>query len=113
MGLVVLDVHEAPREAHDVAVVVLAEELGKRHRGDRRGADARNLVGRERHTDARTADEHAEVCLSGGDDMRDLHRVVRVVDGVPGVRAQIDDLATELTLDIPCENAFLVESAMI
>ena len=70
--LVNLKIDEPPREAHHVAVVVLAEELSERRGGDRRRAHAGHLIRSDGHADARAANEHAEICLTGGDGMRDL-----------------------------------------
>ena len=52
---------------------------GVRVVADRR-ADARELAGRDRGADARAADEHAALGVSGADRVADLLRLVGVVD---------------------------------
>ena len=49
--LVDLDIDETARQAHNVAVVVLAEQLGEWNRRDGRGANAGYFIGGKRHAE--------------------------------------------------------------
>ena len=51
------------RQREDVGVVVRAAEAGRLEVTDRGGADAGDLVGGDRHADARPADENPAVAL--------------------------------------------------
>ncbi len=78
--LVDLKINEPPREAHHVAVVVLAEELGER-RGDRGRAHAGHLICGDGHADTRAANEHAEICIARRNRLGNLNGIIRVIDG--------------------------------
>ena len=62
--LVHVKINKATGKADHVAVVVLAEERRKLGRGNRRGADACDLIRRESHADTRTAYKHTVLSVS-------------------------------------------------
>jgi hypothetical protein len=104
---------QAPaRQRHDVRVVVRAGEpcfLGV-VRVD--GPHARDLVGDDRHADARAAHEHPELRVAVGDQPRSRARVPGVVGRLVRRRADVDDVVAarrELLLDV----LFEVEAGVI
>ena len=76
-------------EREDVGVVVLTGEPGRLDFTGQRGADARDLVRRDRHADAGSADEDPAVELVPGDARRHRLGEVRIVDGVGRARAEV------------------------
>src|SRR5207253_5390326 len=74
----------------------------------RRRPDPRHFVRGHRHSKARPADEHAPIGLRGRDRLRDGECVVRIVDGVRSVGAEIEHLVAlrdeprlEVLLELP------------
>src|SRR5215208_3049561 len=86
---------DPPAHAEHVAVVVLDGLVARVGVVADEGADAGELAGRDRHARARAADDHRALRLPGEDQLGRAARHVRVVDGVRGVRAQIDRLVPE------------------
>ena len=80
---------DAGAEREDVGVVVLAREAGGLEVHHRRGADAGDLVGGERHADAGAADQDAAIEFAGRDRAPDLGRVVGIVDRLVRVGAEV------------------------
>ena len=93
--LVELQRHEAAGEADDVAVVVLAAELGKLHGLDGRGADAGDLVGGHGNAQAGAADDDTAVSVAASHHAAHLVAKVGVVDAVVRGGAKVDDLVAQ------------------
>ena len=104
--------HEAARQTDDVTVVVLAEQPRKVRTADRCRADARHLVGREGHADARAADQNAAVCPALGDGVGNGRGEVRIVDAA-GIRgAKVLDLMAETANEVD-NKVFLAEASLV
>src|SRR5262245_48417758 len=69
-------------EAEYVQVIVAAAHLGHQLVVAGRGPHAGKLVGHDRHTDARAADQNATFRVAATDLLRDDRRVVGIVDAV-------------------------------
>ena len=74
---------------------MLAEEVGELRSLDDGGADARHLVGREGHADARAADEDAPLGLASRHVARHLVGEVGVVAAVGGGGTKVHHLVAK------------------
>src|SRR5688500_2566770 len=87
-------------EAEDVHVVVLDALMGRVRVVADRGADPRQLAGRDRGAHAGATDEHGALRSTRPDRIADLLRLVRVVDPRLGrVGSQVHRLVAELVDD--------------
>src|SRR5437899_12542473 len=78
-------------EAKDIGVIMLAGQGRGFFIGNKRGANAGNLVGHDAHADARAADENAVIVFMLGDALRDRLAIKRVVGRVFGISDEIAD----------------------
>ena len=92
---------------------MLAEERRELRRGNRRGADACNLIRRESHTDARTAYKHAVLSVSVGYRMGNFVGKVGVIDTVVGIGAKVENVLHKILCKIGSQKLLLLESGMI
>ena len=110
--LVDLDIDETARQAHNVAVVVLAEQLGEWNRRDGRGANAGYLSAASAmpmpvpHTSTPRSASPAETACATFTHSRDNQRKHRS-------RGHIGELATQLLGQVARQGFFLFKSTMI
>lgn len=82
-------------EAKDVAVIVLPGTAGGDFVVDEGGADASQFVGDDRHADAASVEENADVKITAGDLLGDGDGVIGIVDGSGSFATEILNFVTE------------------
>ena len=83
-------------KAHNISVVMLARDSSRKLIPDHCGPNALNFVGRDRHTDAGTADQDDPLDTSGGNEIDRLPRHVREIDRLLRLGAKADHLVAML-----------------
>lgn len=87
---------DSAAEDKNVRIVVQPAHLRGKKLVAERSAHVRKLVRHNRHADAGAADEDAALHFAAGYCGRDLFTEIRIIDGLGGIGAEIDNLVSEL-----------------